>query len=319
MINVIGAGAFGTALAISLARQGPVTLWARDANHVAEMATTRENARRLAGVALPDMLTVTDQFPSATAGQVILAAIPMQHLRQVLAEHRDALSGAIVVACCKGIELSTGLGPAAVIAEMLPDATAAILTGPGFAQDLARGVPTAMTLAVTDRGLGQDLQERLSTANLRLYRSTDVTGAELGGALKNVLAIGCGAVMGAGLGESARAALITRGFVEITRLAMAQGADPHTLQGLSGFGDLVLTCTSAQSRNYRFGESLGAEQGFDPAVTVEGVPTAHAVLARAEKFSVDMPVTRAIVALIDGQHRVQDIVETLLARPLKEE
>ena len=213
-VSVLGAGAFGTALAISLAGKGPVTLWARDAG---DMAERRENAKRLPGCPFPETLSVTDDLEAGTEAKIKLLAVPMQKLRSVLEEHKDALHGKHLVACCKGIELSSGVGPVSVISQTIPDATAAILTGPSFAADIARGLPTALTLACADAEAGKYLQAELTTANLRLYRTTDTIGAELGGALKNVVAIASGAAIGAGLGESARAALMTRGYAEMQR------------------------------------------------------------------------------------------------------
>ena len=201
----------------------------------------------------------------------------------------------------------------------VPHAKVAILTGPSFAADIARFLPTALTLACADETIGHALQLRLSTPTLRLYRSQDVIGAELGGALKNVIAIGCGAVIGAGLGTSARAALMTRGFAEIQRLAMDLGAEANTLQGLSGFGDLALTCTSEMSRNFRFGASLGAGQAFDPTQTVEGAATAQAVARLAEQHGLDLPVCITIAKLASGHMDVQGAMDVLLARPLKAE
>ncbi|WP_412506702.1 NAD(P)H-dependent glycerol-3-phosphate dehydrogenase [Roseovarius sp. SYSU LYC5161] len=319
MTAIIGAGAFGTSLAISLAGNGPVTLWCRDAEHAAETRALRENRRRLPGAPLPDTVTVTADMADIAADGPCLLSVPTQKLRGLLADHRAVLAKRPLVACCKGIELSTGHSPTRVIGATVPSATAAILTGPSFAGDIAQGLPTALTLACADAPTGKRLQHALTTRNLRLYRTTDVTGAEQGGALKNVMAIACGAVMGAGLGESARAALMTRGFAEMTRMAVARGARAETLSGLSGFGDLTLTCTSPQSRNYRFGVSLGRQERFDPSVTVEGVATTHAVAAEANRLGVDMPVTRAILALIDGKLHVGEAIDMLLSRPLKEE
>jgi glycerol-3-phosphate dehydrogenase (NAD(P)+) len=318
MTLVCGAGAFGTALAVALARSGPVTLWARDAGHAAAMQARRVNDRRLPGIALPEAITViSGQVPGGDAP--CLLAMPMQVLGGFLEAHRAALGARALVACCKGMDVATGLGPTGLIARTCPEAMSAILTGPSFARDIALGLPTALTLACGGEAVGAALQAALSTPTLRLYRSTDPVGAELGGALKNVIAIGCGAVMGAGLGESARAALMTRGFAEMNRLAPALGARPETLAGLSGFGDLALTCTSAQSRNYRYGESLGRGEDFDPAITVEGAATARAVLARARALGIDMPVTAAVVALVAGELRVAEAMDMLLSRPLKEE
>ncbi|HCQ59484.1 MULTISPECIES: NAD(P)H-dependent glycerol-3-phosphate dehydrogenase [unclassified Sulfitobacter] len=315
-VSVLGAGAFGTALAISLAGKGPVTLWARDAG---DMAKRRENTKRLPGCPFPDTLTVTDSLDQASAAKILLLAVPMQRLRSVLEDHKGALHGKHLVACCKGIELSSGVGPVSVITQTIPDATAAILTGPSFAADIARGLPTALTLACADAKAGKYLQAELTTANLRLYRTTDTIGAELGGALKNVVAIASGAAIGAGLGESARAALMTRGYAEMQRLAAHLKAEPTTLAGLSGFGDLTLTCTSEQSRNYRLGQSLGQGTPFDPSTTVEGAATARAVDALACEAALDMPITRAVAGLLDNQLDVAGAMKSLLTRPLKEE
>ncbi|MGR3630162.1 MAG: NAD(P)H-dependent glycerol-3-phosphate dehydrogenase [Sulfitobacter sp.] len=315
-VSVLGAGAFGTALAISLAGKGPVTLWARDAG---DMAKRRENTKRLPGCPFPDTLTVTDSLEEASGAKILLLAVPMQRLRSVLEDHKDALHGKHLVACCKGIELSSGVGPVSVITQTIPDATAAILTGPSFAADIARGLPTALTLACADAKAGKYLQAELTTANLRLYRTTDTIGAELGGALKNVVAIASGAAIGAGLGESARAALMTRGYAEMQRLAAHLKAEPTTLAGLSGFGDLTLTCTSEQSRNYRLGQSLGQGTPFDPSTTVEGAATARAVDALACEAALDMPITRAVAGLLDNQLDVAGAMKSLLTRPLKEE
>ena len=318
-ISVIGAGAFGTALAISLTGNGPVRLWARSEGHAEAMRRMRENAARLPGHPLPGALTVTSDIPIAAENQTLLLAVPMQKLRDVLTAHRGALDGKTLVACCKGVELSTGLGPVAVISDCLPDARPALLTGPSFARDIAAGLPTALTLACADAALGKTLQQSLTTANLRLYRTTDTVGAELGGALKNVIAIACGAVIGAGLGDSARAALMTRGYAEMQRMALALGARPDTLAGLSGFGDLALTCTSTGSRNYRLGLALGHGEPFDSSITVEGAATAHAVARKARAMYIDMPITDCVVGLLDNDLTLNDAMAALLARPLKEE
>lgn len=314
MIAVLGAGAFGTALAISLAQNGPVTLWARDADHVAEMRRTRRNDRRLPMAELPENVTVTAEIPQA---ETILLAMPMQQMWAFLTAHRTALDGKRLVACSKGIDLATGQGPVALIRSACPQAVAAILTGPSFAADIARGLPTALTLACAEDGAG--LQADLSTPTLRLYRTTDTVGAELGGALKNVIAIAAGVVIGAELGDSARAALMTRGFAEMTRLAVQRGARPETLAGLSGFGDLVLTCTSAQSRNFRYGVALGQGEGFDPNTTVEGVATARAVVDLSRRIGIDMPVAGMVAALSAHRITVAEATQALLTRPLKEE
>ncbi len=236
-IGVIGAGSFGTSLAISLAADGrEVLLWGRDAQAMAEMQSTRENTRRLPGATLPDGLTATADLSEACTPEVLLLSVPMQKLEALLEDNAEALAGKTLVACCKGFSVRTGEGPVTQITRILPSAQGAILTGPSFASDIAKGLPTALTLACSDGGRNEGLQEQLSTRNLRIYRTTDVCGAELGGGLKNVIAIAAGVAIGAGLGESARAAVMTRGFAEMTRIAMALGAQPETLAGLSGFG-----------------------------------------------------------------------------------
>jgi len=319
MIGVMGAGAFGTALAVALSANGPIRLLARDADHAAAMQANRKNASRLPGITLPDTLMATAEAAALRDCDTILLAVPTQTLRANLTLHASLLSGKTLVVCCKGVELGTEASPTRIIAGTVADAVPAVLTGPSFAADIARGLPTALTLACADQATGTALQQALSTPTLRLYRTTDVAGAELGGALKNVIAIACGAVIGAGLGESARAALMTRGFAEMSRMATAMGALPETLVGLSGFGDLALTCTSRQSRNLRYGLSLGRGEAFDDTITVEGVATARATLARARTLEIDMPVTAAVAALAVGELRVDQAMDMLLSRPLKEE
>ncbi len=319
-VSILGAGAFGTALAISLARTGqPVTLWARDRDHTSAMQHTRENTKRLAGHPFPATLTVSDDINAATNAQTLLIATPMQKLADFTTEHADRLSGKTLVACCKGIDLATNRGPIATLAHICAGSTTAILTGPSFAHDIAKGLPTALTLACADDKIGEQLQTQLSTDNLRLYRTTDTIGAELGGALKNVIAIACGATIGAGLGESARAAVMTRGYAEMQRLAQVLGAKPQTLSGLSGFGDLALTCTSEQSRNYSFGLSLGRNEPFDPNITVEGAKTAIAVSNMAKMHNIDMPLASAVAGILLQKITVSEAMEALLSRPLKKE
>ena len=315
-IAVLGGGAFGTALAISLADKRATTLWARNAYGMAE---TRENTARLPGCRFPAGLYVTETLAEAVNAHILLAAVPMQKLRSFLIQNSSMLNGKTIVACCKGIELETGLGPVAVIREVLPKAVPAILTGPSFAADIARGLPTALTIACADPAMCIQLQQALTTANLRLYRTGDTIGAELGGALKNVVAIASGAAIGAGLGESARAALMTRGFAEMQRLAAHFHANPETLSGLSGFGDLTLTCTSTQSRNYRLGFALGTGQPFDTTTTVEGAATAQAINRLAQDHGLDLPITAAVAGLVENRLDVPSAMKALLTRPLKEE
>lgn len=318
-VDVAGAGAFGTALAVALAQSDvPVCLWARDAGHVRRMQRDRANARRLPEVPFPDTLSVTASLETLEAS-ILLLAVPAQQLAGFLASHAGDLRHTHVVACSKGIDLTSGQGPTSLLSRALPEATTAILTGPSFAADIARGLPTALTLACRNPEEGALLQQSLATPVLRLYRSTDTAGAELGGALKNVVAIAAGLAIGAGLGESARAALMTRGYAEMQRFACQRGARAETLAGLSGFGDLVLTCTSAQSRNFAFGLALGGGGPSATSRTVEGVATAGAVARIAREEKIDMPITQMVNAVISGDIGVPEAMQRLLARPLKEE
>ncbi|WP_371170193.1 NAD(P)H-dependent glycerol-3-phosphate dehydrogenase [Aliiroseovarius sp. 2305UL8-7] len=313
-ISVLGAGAFGTALAISLSRDGrAVSLWGRDTS---DMASENQNTRRLAGFAFPDSLTVQSDLELAAKAQILLIATPMQSLANFLSEHTHMLDGKTLVACCKGIDLSTGLGPAEIIRRTCPNAIPAILSGPSFAVDIAAGLPTALTLAAEN---AEGLQEALSTANIRIYRSTDLTGVEIGGALKNVVAIACGIATGAGLGESAHAALMTRGYAEMQRFALSRGALPETLAGLSGFGDLALTCSSEKSRNFAYGLALGRGATLPEGTTVEGKATAKAVSNLAKNDNIDLPIAAMVVAVLENHLTIEEAVERLLARPLKEE
>ena len=304
-VAILGAGAFGTALAVALSARGPVTLWGR-------------NAPRDLGVTLPDSVTITQDMGEATA-PIVLLAIPAQALGRFLDEHGARLDGRALVSCAKGIDLHTLERPSQLIAAACPQSAVAVLTGPSFAADIARGLPTALTLACAASDAGEALQHRLSTAALRLYRTADVAGAELGGALKNVIAIAAGAAIGAKLGDSARAAIVTRGFAEMTRLATRLGAQAETLAGLSGLGDLLLTSTSQQSRNFRYGHALGAGESFDPATTVEGAATARAVATLAPRLGLDMPVATQIAALAEGRSDVATALDALLSRPLRAE
>lgn len=312
-IGVAGAGAFGVALAVALARDGKaVRLWGRETG----LAARRESLR-LPGVRLPKSVEVAEGVSALAEGGPVLLAMPMQALRGFLAaEGRDLLARDLV-ACCKGIDLETLVGPAEVMQAAGARGAVAVLTGPSFAADIARGLPTALTLACAGPQ-GKALQHALSTAALRLYRTEDVIGAELGGALKNVIAIAAGVVAGAGLGESARAALVTRGYAEMARLAEAMGARPETLAGLSGLGDLILTCTSPQSRNFAHGAALGAGK-VPVAATVEGVATARAAVRLAAQKGIEVPVAAMVARLVQGEIGVGEAVTALMSRPLKQE
>lgn len=318
-VGIAGAGAFGTALAVALALDGDdALLWARNEQSASTMANLRESPR-LPGVALPPGVKITSDTSSLFDCDTILLAIPAQTLRGFLSHHREKLPGKRLVACCKGIDIETMTGSSQSIREIAPDSTAAVLTGPSFAADIARGLPTALTLACADEVEGAYLQSALSTATLRLYRTTDLTGADLGGALKNVMAIACGACIGAGFGDSARAALLTRGFAEMQRLALRNGARAETLMGLSGLGDLALTCTSELSRNYQFGLAIGRGKKFDQSVTVEGSKTAIAVSKLAKRDNIDLPICAVVAQIVAEEITVNDALRQLLSRPLKEE
>lgn len=320
MIGVAGSGAFGTALAIALGRAGhEVRLWARDGAQVAQMQAARENAARLPGAKFPETVSVRAEIGDLRGAEAVLLAVPMQALGGFLGAHGAALTGSALVTCCKGVDLHSLQGASALVSQACPGAVVAVLTGPSFAADIARGLPTALTLATMGEAAGERLQHLLSTPVLRIYRTSDVVGAELGGALKNVIAIAAGVVMGAGLGDSARAALMTRGYAEMQRLALHLGARAETLAGLSGLGDLVLTCTSTQSRNLAFGMALGAGKTPDSGVTVEGAATALAVVRLAEQAGIDMPITKMVAALIAGRIPLDQAIRSLMSRPLKQE
>lgn len=318
-ISVLGAGAFGTALAISIARSGQnVSLWGRNEEHCTEMSLSRKNVSRLGDIDFPPSLSVHSTLDAAHNSEIILLAIPMQQLTVFLEENAKYLQNKTLVACCKGIDLKTQLGPVGVIEKIIPSSKAAMLSGPSFAIDIAKALPTALTVSCSDENETQKLQQALSNDILRIYASNDPLGVELGGALKNVIAIGCGLAMGHGFGESARAALITRGFAEMNRLAIKLGAQSETLAGLSGFGDLVLTCTCEKSRNYSFGLNFQNDT-TGSGKTVEGIATAHAAVELAQSKSVEMPIAQAICDIFDNKITVPEAMNRLLTRPLGKE
>ena len=318
-IAVAGAGAFGTSLAITLARGGnKITLWARNGEAARTMQTARRNARYLPEDRFPVSLGATGDPQALARANIVLLAIPTQNLRAFLTEHRACLGGKTCVICCKGIEKKTGLLPSGVVLDVLGDAPIAALTGPGFASEIARGLPTALTFA-TPNSCATDLQASLSTNTLRLYLSDDIIGAQLGGALKNVVAIACGVTIGAGLGESARAALMTRGYAEMIRLAIHMGAKAETLAGLSGFGDLVLTCSSTQSRNFSLGYARGSGNATPGNTTFEGVATATASLELAKTAGIEMPITEVVASVLADQITIPEAANALLTRPLRPE
>lgn len=324
-IAVVGAGAWGTALANLAARAGAeVTLWARDAAHVAEMTATGVNARRLPGVPLAPGIRPSAELADIGNAAFVLLVVPTQALRGVARTLADVIApGVPVILCAKGIERGSGAFPTEVLAETLPDNPAAVLSGPSFAADVARGLPTAVTLAAADEAQAAELAQALAAPWFRLYHSSDVIGVEIGGAAKNVLAIASGITAGKRLGASAGAALIARGFAELMRFGVAFGADPATLTGLSGLGDLVLTCNSEQSRNFSFGLALGRGASVAAASAdhklVEGVHTCGILVELARQKSVDMPIAAAVDAVLTEKLTIDAAIEALLNRPAKPE
>jgi glycerol-3-phosphate dehydrogenase (NAD(P)+) len=319
-IAVLGAGAWGTALANLAAQCGhAVTLWARDPAKASAMQHSRENPR-LPGAKLHERVAITGALGDAARADAILLAVPAQALRSVAAQ-LNKLDGIPVVACAKGIERGSLKFMTEVIAEAAPGATPAILSGPSFAADVARGMPTAVTLAARDETTAAALARALGSPAFRLYHSTDMRGVEIGGAAKNVLAIAAGIVVGRGLGASAAAALTTRGFAELSRFGQALGARPETLTGLAGLGDLILTCSSPQSRNFSLGLALG--QGKADALRgdklAEGAATAPVLVEMAKERNIEMPIAAAVAAVLAGDLSVDQATESLLTRPLRAE
>ena len=319
---VYGAGAWGTALAIHAVRLGHgVTLWARDAARAAELEQARCNTRLLPGVTFPEGLRVTHDMAAASAALGILAT-PMQPLRAVLAALPRALPPLLLA--CKGLEADTQHLPLEVLADARPDLAGGILSGPNFAHEVAAGLPAASVVAARDPALGALVQTMLSGAGLRLYASEDVLGVQLGGAAKNVLAIAAGISTGAGLGENARAALITRGLAELSRLVIGLGGRAETAAGLSGLGDLILTATGNSSRNASLGFALGRGMSLAQALAgragvTEGIATAPALLERARSAGVELPICAAVVDVLRGRLDVQGALAALMARPLRPE
>lgn len=329
-IGVIGGGAWGTALAQVAARAGEnkrrrVTLWARESEVVEAVNAHHENPAFLPGIALDPTIRATGAFEDLASADALLMVTPAQHMRAVCAGLAPILKpGTPVLLCAKGVEQGTHKLLTDVLAEALPDAIPAVLSGPSFAAEVARGLPTAVTLACADEELATALMAAIGIPTFRPYYSSDLIGAEVGGAVKNVLAIACGIVEGKKLGASARAALTTRGFAEMTRLGLALGARAETLAGLSGLGDLVLTCNSPQSRNMSLGLALGegkslAEILSARSAVTEGVHSATAVIALAATLGVEMPISEAIAAIVTGKMNVDEAITALLTRPFKSE
>jgi glycerol-3-phosphate dehydrogenase (NAD(P)+) len=319
-VAVIGAGAWGTALASVAARAGrDVVLYARSAESAAEIGTTRVNPK-LAGARLEAAVKVTADIAVAAAADIILIATPAQNLREAVAALAPHLVAATpIIACAKGIERGTHKFMTEVIAQAAPDAIPAILSGPSFADDVARGLPTAVTLAAKDERLASALVQALGSSTFRPYHTPDVRGVEIGGAAKNVLAIAAGIVVGRKFGASAQAALTTRGFSELVRLGRACGARSETMSGLSGLGDLILTCSSPQSRNFALGVALGRGERPPRDRLAEGEFTAPVLIELAASQNVDMPVSNAVAAILSGATTIDAAIESLLTRPFRAE
>jgi glycerol-3-phosphate dehydrogenase (NAD(P)+) len=319
-IAVIGAGAWGTALASVAARAGrDVVLYARSPERAVQIAATHANPK-LSGTRLDASIKVTNDIAVAAAADIVLIATPAQSLRDavtIIAPHLGKATP--VIACAKGIERGTHKFMTEVIAEVAPDAIPAILSGPSFAEDVARGLPTAVTLAAKDEALASALVQAMGSSTFRPYHTTDVRGVEIGGAAKNVLAIAAGIAVGKKLGASAQAALTTRGFSELVRLGRACGARGETMAGLSGLGDLILSCSSPQSRNFALGMALG--RGEQPArdKLAEGQFTAPVLVELAVSQNVDMPVSNAVAAILSGASTIDEAIESLLTRPFRAE
>lgn len=321
--GVIGGGAWGTALAQTLASDGSeVRLWAREAEVIESINGRHENERFLPGIALSPRIRATADLPWVGEAGPILVVTPAQHMRAMLDRlPRHARS---LILCSKGIENASLKLLSEVASDMHPGSPLAVLSGPTFAHEVARGLPTAVTLAAEDEESGAAIARLLSRPSFRPYLSTDIIGAEVGGAVKNVLAIACGVVEGRGLGLNARAALIARGFAEMTRFGLAKGARPETLTGLAGLGDLVLTCSSENSRNFSLGKGIGAGASAadllsDRVTVAEGAATAPVLAEAAAKLGIDMPIVEAVCALLKGEDKVDEVIGRLLARPLRAE
>lgn len=325
-VGIVGGGAWGTALAQTARLAGrEVLLWALEADVVAEINSRHANTPFLPGVPLDPALRATVTLADVAACDAVLMVVPAQHVRTIAGQLTPYLSrGKPVVMCAKGLEQSTGKLMGEVMAEALPAATQAVLSGPSFAADVARGLPAAVTIATAEESLGQQLAVALGYRNLRIYWSGDLIGVQLGGALKNVLAIAAGIVHGRGLGASAHAALVTRGFAELRRFGSALGAKPETLMGLSGLGDLLLTCGSPQSRNMSLGHALGEGKSLKSVLesrrsVAEGVYTAAAVTRVAGRHGIEMPICEAVHAIVGDKVSIDAAIDALLSRPFKAE
>ena len=327
-IGIIGAGAWGTALAQAIASSGRnVTIWAKEPDVVSAINTEHENTTYLPAIPLHENITATESLSDLSDSDTILLVTPAQFVRSTLRSLKGEIAeGKPVVICSKGIEIETGALMSQVAQEEVPNATIAILTGPTFAREIASGLPCAVTIAAQDKDVAQEIRDSIACKNLRPYVTDDLLGAQIGGAVKNVIAIACGVIAGRGLGESARSGLMTRGLAEMSRLASAMGAKKETLMGMCGVGDLVLTCSSLQSRNFSLGVSLGEGRSLQDimqerkgkAVT-EGVHTAEALMTMAKKHAVDMPISKTVYQCLVEGVSIEDAIEDMLERPLRTE
>jgi len=325
-MTILGTGAWGTALAVLYAGRGqPVTLWCRRAEQAAKISAARENTDYLPGIVLPENIFVTTDAAVLRQAKIILAAVPTQYLPGALTDLKNDIPAIVpIVICAKGIHLASNALLPDAIAKILPAHTLAILSGPNLAAEIARGLPAAATIAAKDEGTAQRIAEQLHMPNFRPYVSADVMGVALAGALKNILALAAGMVIGAGLGENARAALITRGTAEITQLGLKMGARAETFMGLSGIGDIMLTCHAPSSRNFSCGFALGQGKTLKEILATrksvtEGVTTVAPVLALAAQYGVELPICEAVSKVLNGQMNVGAALTQLMARPLKAE
>ena len=319
-IGIMGSGAFGTGLASALSNaDNKIILWGRNSNNAKYINSKNTNQHYLPNIKIPKSIFATSDFQDLNNINVLLMVTPAQHLRETLNSFKIKNLKCPIIVCSKGIESKTGKLQSEIVKDVLGNIDCAAISGPGFAIELAKGMPTALTLAADDLDLGKKLQSMLSSETLRLYLSNDLRGVQLGGSLKNVYAIACGIIVGSNLGESARAAVITRGFAELSRLAHAMGGNINTLNGLSGFGDLALSCTSQLSRNFSYGQQLAKSGNLQPYQTVEGISTALATIKLAEDYNVEMPIASQVALVLSGKTTIDTALKELMRRPLKEE
>jgi glycerol-3-phosphate dehydrogenase (NAD(P)+) len=314
-ISIAGAGAFGSAIASVFAKGGhSIKLFSP--TNFKELCATRV-PRKLGNIKLPVEIDIVSSLEKNEKNEYLFLAVPTQNLASFCKKNKSFLTDRPLIACCKGVDQETGLRPSEILSEH--SSKVAVMSGPSFAVDISKGMPTALVLASAEPDFLRKLQSDISMHNFRLYRTSDVVGVELGGALKNIIAIACGIAIGAKQGDSARAALMTRGFSEMIAFAKAHGAKEKTLAGLSGLGDLSLTCNSEKSRNFVFGVSLGCQKPFNKNTTVEGVATAFAVSQKARSLGLEMPITSSVSALVEGSASIEEVINSLLSRPTKEE